>query len=69
MLSAVAPASLLLSVPSGIGERHVTEHVREVAQLTPMTRIVFFGQETDIVAHFKQALEKSLGIVMAPKQD
>jgi ubiquinol-cytochrome c reductase iron-sulfur subunit len=56
-------------IPSGIGERYVAEHVREVTQLAPTARIVFFRQETNVVARREQALEKFPGIVVAPEQD
>ena len=35
----------------------MTEHVREVSELMPAPRVVFFGQETDIIAQFEQTLE------------
>ena len=47
----------------------MTERLRKVAQLAPAARIVFFRQETHVVAHGEQAFEQLSGIVVASKQN
>src|SRR5690606_31351009 len=54
--------------PCGVDERHVRQGLRIVAEHPPLARVVFLGQEAEVVAEPEQPLEERLG-VLAPAQE
>ena len=60
----VSPAAMLRGsarprqIARGVDERHVRERLRKVAQHPPSLRIVFFGEQSHVVAQRQQTLEQ-----------
>ena len=53
----------------GVDQGDMREGLRVVAHLPPRPRIVFFGEQTDIVAQREQPLEQYAGVVVPALQD
>ena len=53
----------------GVDQGNMREGLRVVAHLPPCPRIVFFGEQTDIVAQRKQPLEQRPSVIMPTLQD
>ena len=54
---------MLVQRERGLDECQVRERLGKVAELHPSPRIIFFAQESEIVAQTKQAIEQRLGFV------
>src|SRR5438034_1287087 len=55
-------------VRRGVDDRGVREGLREIAEQPPPGRIVFFGEQAEIVADRQQALEQRNRVVASPDQ-
>ena len=51
-----------------IDQREMGERLGEVAQQTMLLRMIFFREQSDIVAQLKQALEETLGVGLPSHQ-
>jgi hypothetical protein len=54
---------MLVERERGLDECQVRKRLGKVAELDPSPRIVFFAQQSEIVAQTKQAIEQCLGFV------
>src|SRR5579864_4914254 len=61
-------AAAARQVARRVDQRDVRQSLRKVAKLTAGARIVFFGQQPDIVAPRQQTFEQRLGVRVAPLQ-
>jgi hypothetical protein len=52
----------------GLDEGQVGERLGKVAELHPGLRIVFFAQESEVIAQSEQAIEQCLGFVQLALQ-
>ncbi len=58
-------SALLGETKGGVNQPDMGESLRKIPQLTFRPRIVFLGEQTDIVAHVEQALEKRARFFLA----
>src|SRR5918992_499270 len=55
----------LAQVERGVDERHVRKRLREVAEQAPRDRVVFLGEEANVVGEAEQPLEELVRLVPA----
>jgi hypothetical protein len=52
-----------------VDQTDMAERLRKISEHAPGTRVVFLGEQTEIILQREQALEKHLRIVETPLQD
>src|SRR3546814_1888043 len=54
-------AGSIEQVAGGVDQRQMRERLREIAELAPVDRVVFLGQQADVIAQAQQPFEQSAG--------
>src|SRR3546814_15140880 len=58
-----------LQVAGGVDQRQMRKRLREIAELAPVHRVVFLGQQADVIAQAQQPFEQSAGFRVPAEQD